>query len=122
MSKTSTRSLFAALALTFTTGLAQAGEITLEREMQAASLHDGGIDMVVFYLDRDDHFEVIATYATKAVPEAPARLRMGLMDGDSVNFALPGETHVQYGFAREGETVRVEARPTGRDVALADTE
>lgn len=115
----------AALTLAFAAGaagLARADEIALERPMQAASLHDGGIDMVVFYLDRADHFEVVATYATVEAPDAPARLRMGLADGDAVSFALPGERHVQYSFARDGETVRVEARPTARDVAMAETE
>ncbi|MEO0995010.1 MAG: hypothetical protein AAFX62_14530 [Pseudomonadota bacterium] len=122
MTRTATQALFAAFAISLVAGSAHAGEIALERELQGASLHDGGIDMVVYYLDREDHLEVVATYATAEVPEAPARLRMGLMDGDEVSFALPGERHVQYSFARDGQTVRVEARATNREVAQAMTE
>lgn len=105
----------AALAL-FAQG-ATAEEIALEAPMAGASLHTGGIDMVVYYMDRSDHFEVVATYALSDAPSEPARLRMGLADGDSARFGLPGEPHVRYEFSRSGATVRVEATELSDDFA-----
>ncbi len=100
--------LFAA-ALALGTGTAFADQIELSKEMQAASLHEGGVDMVVYYLEEPDHFQVVATYAPKRDAYDPARMRMGLTDGDSVRFGVPGEPQVIYSFARSGNTVTVSA-------------
>ena len=112
-----TRILATTLALT--AGAASADQIELTKAMQAASLHEGGVDMVVYYLEQPDHFEVVATYAPKREPYEPARLRMGLVDGDDVSFGLPGEPQVIYGFARMGDTVTVTADPTIRTISEA---
>ena len=70
---------FTTIAATLIATSAAAGEVTLEREIQAGSLHEGGVDMVVYYVDHQDHFEVVATYVSDTTD--PARIRMGLMDG-----------------------------------------
>jgi hypothetical protein len=108
------RLLFATLAagfLALPVLPAAADIIRLEDPMAAASLHDGGVDMVVYYLEHEDHFEVVATYAAHHAPAAPARLRMGLVDGDRVSFGLPGLPGVTYTFARTGASIAVEATP-----------
>jgi len=108
-----------ALAFCLAAGAASADQIELSSAMQAASLHEGGIDMVVYYLEEGDRFDVVATYAANREPFGPARLRMGLADGDSLRFGLPGERQVIYGFARSGATLRVTAEPTGHAVTEA---
>jgi len=42
-----------------------ADTISLSIPYEAASLHDGDVDMVVYYVDHPDHFEVVATYVSK---------------------------------------------------------
>lgn len=105
---------FLAAALFLGAGTAAADQITLTKAMQAASLHEGGVDMVVYYLEEADHFQVVATYAPKREPFEPARMRMGLTDGDSVRFGVPGEPQVIYSFARAGDAITVSADLTRR--------
>lgn len=102
-----------AAAFALSAAAASADSISLEAPMQAASLHTGGVDMVVYYLDETDHFQIVATYAPKADAANPSRVVMGLTDGDEVSFSMPGETQVAYTFARDGETVTVDADLTG---------
>lgn len=92
-------------------GAALADSIELSQPVQAASLHEGGVDMVVYYLDDEGRAEVVATYVTKAAPDDPKRIRMGLEIGDSTTFGLPGEPHVAYTFERRNDLVRVVAAP-----------
>jgi hypothetical protein len=106
----------AAIAAIMATSAA-ADTITLNTPMQAASVHEGGIDMVVYFADKGDHYHVIATYADTQAPFAPARIEMGLMDGDDVSFGLPGLTHVTYAFERSGDQVSVSADLIGDTVA-----
>jgi len=109
---------FATLAATlFAATSAFAGEITLNAEMEAASLHEAGVDMVVYYTDADTHFEVVATYVEPMAKDEPLRLRMGLTDGDKVTFSLPSLPETNYTFARVGEIVSVTAVPNGEVVA-----
>lgn len=97
----------------------KADTISLDAAIKCASVHDGGVDMAVYYVDQGDHFEVVATYAPVESPFRPARIRMALVDGDSVSFGLPGAaTAVLYSFARSGETVIVEATHVGEEFAL----
>ncbi len=100
---------------------ASADDIRLDRPMAAASLHDGGVDMVVYYLDHQDELEVVATYSQKGAYE-PARLRMALGDGDDVSFGLPGLSGASYRFTRTGAVVSVSAKPTPAVPLRADTE
>ena len=112
-----TRILAAILALG--AGTATADQITLTKAMQAASLHEGGIDMVVYYLEEADHYQVVATYAPKSDTFEPARMRMGLTDGDAVRFGVPGEPQVIYSFARAGRTITVSADLTQPQITEA---
>lgn len=105
----------AALALSATAALA--GEITLSEEIQGATLHEAGVDMSVYYLDKGAVFETVATYAAPGAETG--RMRMGLMDGDSVSFALPGQMQTTYTFARSGAVVTVSAQSEG-ELALAE--
>lgn len=95
---------------------ALADEIALTAPMQGATLHEGGIDMSVCFLDLDATYKVVATYVDIASGHDPARLRMGLADGDAVHFSRPGLRHVYYGIAREGGVVRVSAEPAVAEV------
>lgn len=94
-----------------------AGEIKLNTAMEAASLHEAGVDMVVYYMDADTHFEVVATYVEPTAKDEPLRMRMGLNDGDQVTFSLPEHPATNYTFARTGATVSVNAVPTGDQIA-----
>ncbi|MDP5220586.1 hypothetical protein Q5Y75_25700 [Ruegeria sp. 2205SS24-7] len=94
-----------------------ADSIRLNAPQAGASLRAGDIDMTVYYVDHGDHFEVVATYALYNGPYDPARLRMGLSDGDSVSFGLPGQTGYLYRFARNRSSVAVSAEPSH---AIAD--
>jgi hypothetical protein len=102
-----------------------ADSIRVNAPLAGASLRAGDIDMVVYYVDHGDHFEVVATYALHNGLYDPARLRMGLADGDSVSFGLPGQTGYLYRFARNGSSVAVIAEPShamqcGVEHAIAD--
>lgn len=99
--------VFAAL-----TGAAQADTIELNSPLQAASLHDGAVDMVVYFLERDDTFEVVATYAGKADPTDTQRINMAMADGDSTRFGLPEHRGLTYSFERNGEVLQVRAEAT----------
>lgn len=144
MKSTGTALITAILTLLPAAALADAIELT--RPMQAASLHEGAIDMVVYYLDHPDRddFEVVATYASKAEPGKPSRIWIDLTDGDSMSFDLPYEVNrsaitdervweaarkatgidseagsrVIFSFTREGNTVQVSAKLTEREIAL----
>lgn len=106
-----TRLVFlATLAATFVLP-AVAGEVVMDRALEAGSLHDGAVDLVAYYLPAaDGALEVTATYAAADGGE-PARLVMALADGDAIQFALPGHRETVYSFARTGERVTVTAAP-----------
>lgn len=112
------------LSLTFA-GLATlaapafAGESTMAAPAQAVSLHDGALDMVVYYRPvAEGALEVTATYAPRDAGGAPARLVMAMREGDAVEFALPGHQGVSYAFARHENDVTV-TTATGERTASA---
>ncbi len=98
---------------------AQADQIELTAPMQGESLHEGGVDMAVYFIKAGDLYEVVATYTDTTGPYDPARLRMGLADRDAVHFSLPGLRHVGYAFERHGGTVRVTAEPRAQTISQA---
>ncbi len=100
----------AAAATLFTASLAQADEIKLTAPIQAGTLHENGVDMVVYYMDLDSALEVTATYVETATPDQAQRIRMVLMDGDGVTFGLPGLPGVNYSFARTGNVVSISTK------------
>ena len=95
------------LATLFLANPAFAEEATLGRPIEAGSLHEGRLDMVVYYVPVDgDLLEVTATFAPKGGGD-PLRVVMGLADGDSVAFSMPGHQDPLYAFSRSGEEVTV---------------
>lgn len=110
--------IFSTVAAAIFASAIAAEEITLKSEIEGRSLHGGGVDMAVYYLDRQDHFEVVATYISPAY--GPARIRMGLVDGDSTTFGLPGLSGRTYTFARIGDEVHVSTEAVPQRVARND--
>jgi hypothetical protein len=105
-------------AIALLPGVLRAETITLEKPIACASLHTGGVDLAVYYVDRGDHFEVVGTYAPHDLTAEPARFRMALHDGDGAGFGLPGmATAVLYKFSRTGSAVEVEATYVGEGFA-----
>ncbi len=113
------KAIATATILAVTTTAAAAETISLKVPMQAASLHEGGVDMVVYFLEHVDHFVVVATYSDSKVSYDPVRMKMALTDGDAVNFALPGLPQLAYGFSRTDDQVQVTAEFTDQIVASA---
>jgi hypothetical protein len=95
---------------------ALADTMTMSRPIEAASLHDGPLDMVAYYVPLDDGaLEVTATFAEhepqpEPEPAAPMRIVMALGDGDDVAFAMPGYRQALYRFVRAGDAVTVSVR------------
>lgn len=110
----------ATAAAIFTAGLAHAAKVEVNQEIQGASLHEDGVDMVVYYTHAAENaFEVVATYVEDGDATKPYRMRMALKDGDRVTFALPGRMTISYTFARNGKTVSMETKPVVGKVDLA---
>jgi hypothetical protein len=109
------------LAALFLATPALSEEATIGRPIEGGSLHEGHLDMVVYYVPVDgDLLEVTATFAPKDAGD-PLRVVMGLADGDSVAFSMPGYQDTLYAFSRSGEevTASVEAdMPLPADVAM----
>jgi hypothetical protein len=95
---------------------ALADTMTMTRPIEAASLHDGPLDMVAYYVPVDGGaLEVTATFAEhepQPVPEPaePMRIVMALGDGDDVAFSMPGYPQALYRFLRAGDAVTVSVR------------
>ncbi|MDX8447974.1 hypothetical protein [Mesorhizobium captivum] len=86
-----------------------AEEATIGRPIQAGSLHNGSLDMVVYYVPADGGLlEVTATAAPKDGGD-PMRVVMALADRDSVAFSMPGYRDSLFAFSRSGEEVTVSA-------------
>ena len=115
--------LGAILALAVLAGPGRAEEMTVTRAIEAASLHEGPLDMVAYYRPVDGgSLEVTATFAPHD-PSAfePMRIVMALGDGDDVAFAMPGYIEALYRFRRDGTAVTVSVRevPTPRPSLVA---
>jgi len=103
----------AVIAAAFTSSPAMAEEAALSAPIQAGSLHDGPLDMVLYYVPiPGDLLKVTGTYAPKAGGEAH-RFVMVLSDGDAVAFAMPGHLQALYRFARDGATVTASVEAAG---------
>ncbi|MDX8531349.1 hypothetical protein RFM41_04080 [Mesorhizobium sp. VK25A] len=102
--RTLSASLLAVLAMATP---AVAEEATIGRPIQAGSLHEGGLDMVVYYAPvAGNLLEVTATFAPKDGSD-PQRVVMGLADRDSVAFSMPGYRGSLYTFSRSAGEVTV---------------
>jgi hypothetical protein len=110
--------MFHRFALALAAGLlaapALAEQSSMSRPIEAASLHDGPLDMVGYYEPvSGGALEVTATFAPREVTmmsAAPMRIVMALGDGDDVAFSIPGYPQALYRFARSGATVAVSVR------------
>lgn len=96
-------------AFALTASVASAEDISLTTPKSGATLHEGGIDMSVYYTDTQDGLEVVATYTPRVSAYAPQRMTMLLQDGDAVSFGLPGVYDLSYSFSRTGDAVAVRA-------------
>ncbi len=107
----------AAVAMALVAGPALADSMTMARPIHAASLHDGPLDMVAYYVPvGGGALEVTATFAVhepqpETEPVPPMRIVMALGDGDDVAFAMPGYPQALYRFVRSGQAVTVSVRP-----------
>ena len=102
-----------AAALLAAPAAAAAEQVTLSAPIQAGSLHDGPLDMVLYYLPvAGGLLEVTGTYAPKGRGEA-RRFVMGLLDGDAVSFAMPGYPQATYRFGRAGATITAAVAVSG---------
>ena len=103
----------AAAAAALLAGPGLAGEMTMSRAVEAASLHEGSLDMVAYYVPAPGGaLEVTATFAPLdgQVAADPMRIVMALVDGDDVAFAMPGHPDSLYRFVRTGDAVTVSVR------------
>ena len=95
---------------------ALANSMTMHRPIEAASLHDGPLDMVAYYVPVEGRaLEVTATFAENepqpgAMTAPPMRIVMALDDGDDVAFAMPGYPQALYRFVRSGDAVTASVR------------
>ena len=115
--------LGAFLALAVLSGPGLAEEITMTRAIEAATLHEGPLDMVAYYRAAEGGgLEVVATFASHD-PEAyrPMRIVMSLGDGDDVAFAMPGYLEALYRFRRNGSAVAISVKqvPTASSSVVA---
>jgi hypothetical protein len=107
----------AILAAALLAAPASADQVTLAAPAEGWSLHDGPLDMALYYAAAGGSMlEVIGTYAPKAGGEA-RRLVMGLSEGDAVSFAMPGYPRATYSFARTGDAVTASVAVSPRVLA-----
>jgi hypothetical protein len=107
------RTALFAVSLSLAAPFAFAGETTMTRAIEAASLHEGSLDMVAYYVPAaGGALEVTATFAPVDGQAAadPMRVVMALVDGDDVAFAMPGHPSSLYRFVRTGDAVTVSVR------------
>lgn len=100
---------------------AMADEIALASPLAGATLHEGAVDMSVFFTEGEaGAYDVVATYAPASDAADAARLRMQLADGDRVSFSLPEHRDTVWGFERDGNVLRAVAEPLARTFAALD--
>lgn len=108
----------AGVLLALTGSLAFAEEATMLEPVQAASLHEGPLDMVAYYLDLDDGgYELTATFRARTDEAQPMRIVMRLMNGDNVAFGMPGYPGSLYRFARENDVITASVARNRRQIA-----
>lgn len=100
---------------------AMAEEAAMTRPVEAASLHEGPLDMVAYFRPGEESAVVVtATFVERGAPAyRPMRTVMALADGDDVSFAMPGFQEALYRFRRDGGTVTVSVREVAARQAVA---
>jgi hypothetical protein len=98
---------------------AVAEDAVMSKPIQAASLHEGPLDMVAYWTHLDDGgFEVTATFLARSAGAQPMRIVMRLAEGDNVSFGLPGHPTALYRFARHDGVVDVSVQMPPTAVSL----
>lgn len=98
----------AILLATTTFSSARAEEVTIPHALAAASLHEGALDMVAYWLDGSDGaLELTATFRNRATDDKPMRIVMPMQDGDALSFSMPGYPSLLYTFARAQSDITI---------------
>src|SRR4051812_640644 len=93
------------LAALFLATPALSEEATIGRPIEGGSLHEGHLDMVVYYVPVDgDLLEVTATCARRCAG-APLRMFRGLADDASAASSMPGYQDTLHAFPGSGKKV-----------------
>jgi hypothetical protein len=96
-----------------------AEEAVMSMPIQAASLHDGPLDMVAYWTNLDDGgFEVTATFIARTAGAEPMRIAMRLAEGEDVSFGIPGHRSALYRFSRRDGIVDVSVEVLSDTVVL----
>ena len=90
---------------------ASAETLRLEKPSQAGWLHSAGVDISAYYLDQTAYLDVVVEFADQDSGRLPGRLRLRMVDGDDLDFAVPGRTDVSFGIIRTGKAIDVVANP-----------
>ncbi|WP_167620228.1 hypothetical protein [Paracoccus ravus] len=97
-----------------------AGTVSIWAPIQAGSLHEGPLDMVIYYRPVEGQLlEVTGTYAPRS-GGAASRFVMVLSDGDAVSFAMPGYREARYSFVRKGISVTATVEAPFSDALALD--
>ncbi|SMX50256.1 hypothetical protein [Maliponia aquimaris] len=107
------KTILAAALLAATSGAALADDVTLSAPLTGATLHEGPVDMSVYWTDKAEVYEVVATYLTGLRGEEPARLVLLMQDGDRATLGLPGAPGYHFTFQRSGDQVMVSTHAYG---------
>ena len=98
-----------------------AEERSMGRPIEAATLHEGPLDMVAYFQPgAEGKLVVTATFAAHGAKGEPMRVILALADGDDVAFAMPGFLEAVYRFERAGDRVAVSVREARPWRAVAD--
>ncbi len=98
--------LFTVLGLSAAPALSETMRVSAPS--QAASLHEGALDMVAYYRATEgDVMEVTTTFSERTGFVRPTRVVMGLLDGGKVAFSVPGYPESLYRFSRIGGELKV---------------
>lgn len=116
--RTVMKPILAAALLAATSGAALADDVTLATPGTGATLREGPVDMSVYWTERAEGYELVATYLTGLDNEEPARLVLLMQDGERATLGLPGAPGYHFTFRRCGDTVSVSSRPF--DAALTN--
>lgn len=109
----------AVIGLTALAVPAAAEEVTVAQPLAAASLHEGPLDLVAYFLETGtDAIEVTATFAPRTARAEPVRVVMALEDGDATTFSVPGFRGSNYSFARAGDALIVSVAPLTRMASI----
>lgn len=101
---------------------ALADTVILDKEKSGHSLHDGGINMVLYYEKNKGSHTVVATYATKENPAEAYRFKVSLSEQARVHYFVPGSSKIYYQFERSGDKITISTVTQSQKHALLQPE